>query len=88
MIEEKEVSFLDRCSFIMLSSLQDPNFHGFNSTPRNYFIPKIDMSRFDGDYHVTRIFQMEKFFETMMKQLRNQVIMEYLIKWKNLPIED
>ena len=30
---------------------------------------------------------MEQSFETMMKQLRNQEIMEYLVKWKNLPIE-
>jgi hypothetical protein len=36
---------------------------------------------------LTWIFQMEQFFETMMKQLRNQAIIEYLIKWKNLPIE-
>ena len=26
-----------------LSSDQDPHFHGFKSTPRNYFIPNIDM---------------------------------------------
>jgi hypothetical protein len=71
-----------------LSSAQDPHFHGFNSTPRNYFIPNIDMIMFDGNYHVAWIFQMEQFFETMMKQLRNQAIMEYLVKWKNLPIED
>ena len=71
-----------------LSSAQDPHFHGFNSTPRNYFIPNIDMIKFDGNYPVTWIFQMEPFFETMMKQLRNLAIMEYLIKWKNLPIED
>ena len=71
-----------------LSSAKDPHFHGFNSAPRNYFIPNIDMIKFDGNYQVTWIFQMEQFFETMMKQLRNQAIMEYLIKWKNLPIED
>ena len=46
------------------------------------------MIKFGGNYPVTWIFQMEPFFETMMKQLRNQAIMEYLIKWKNLPIED
>ena len=70
-----------------LSSAQDPHFHGFNLAPRNYFIPNIDMIKFDGNYHVAWIFQMEQFFETMMKQLRNQAIMEYLIKWKNLPIK-
>ena len=70
-----------------ISLAQDPHFHGFNSAPRNYFIPNIDMTKFDGNYQVTWIFQMEQFFETMMKQLRNQEIMEYLIKWKNLPIE-
>ena len=67
---------------------QDPHFHGFNSTPRNYFIPNIDMIKFDGNYPVMWIFQMEPFFETTMKQLRNLAIMEYLIKWKNLPVED
>ena len=71
-----------------LSSTQDPHFHGFNSTPRNYFIPNIDMIKFDGNYYVAWIFQMEQFFETMMKQLRNQAIMEYRIKWKNLLIKD
>ena len=71
-----------------LSSLQDTHFQGFNSTPINYYILKIDTSKFDGNYLLTWIFQMEQFFETMMKQLRNQAIMEYLIKWKNLPIED
>jgi hypothetical protein len=31
---------------------------------------------------------MEILFETIMKKLRNQAIMEYLIKWKNLQKED
>jgi hypothetical protein len=31
---------------------------------------------------------MEQFFEIMMKQLRNQAIMEYPIKCKKLPKED
>ena len=43
------------------------------------------MSKFDGSYPLTWIFQMEQFFETMMKQLRNQAFMEYIIKWNNLP---
>ena len=46
------------------------------------------MSMFDDNYPLTWIFQMEQLFETMMKWLRNQAIMEYLIKWKNLTIED
>ena len=71
-----------------LSTNQDSHFHGFNSTPRNYFIPNINMIKFDGNYHVVWIFQTEQFLETMMKQLRNQTIMEYLIKWKNLLVED
>ena len=70
-----------------ISSFQDPHFQGFNSVPWNYFIMNINMIKFDGNYHVEWIFQMERFFETMMKQLRNKAIMEYLIKWKNLPIE-
>ena len=67
-----------------LSSLQDTHFQGFNSIPINYFIPKIDTVKFDDNYPLTWIFQMEQFFETMMKQLRNLTIMEYLIMWKNL----
>ena len=70
-----------------LSSSQDPHFQGFKSMPWNYFILNIDMIKFDGNYHLEWIFQMEQLFETMMKQLRNQAIMEYLIKWKNLPIK-
>ena len=34
------------------------------------------------------ILEPEKLSETRTKQLRNRVITEYLIKWKNLPIED
>ena len=52
------------------------------------FHSNIDMLKFDGNYHVEWILQMEQFFETVMKQVRNQAIMEYLIKWNNLPIED
>ena len=37
--------------------------HGFNSGPRNYFIPKIDLRKFDGKDPVTWIFQMEQFFD-------------------------
>ena len=33
--------------------------HGFNSSPRNYFIPKIDIQKFDGKDPITWIFQME-----------------------------
>ena len=34
------------------------------------------------------ILEPEKISETRMKQLRNRVITEYLIKWKNLLVED
>ena len=54
-----------------LSLAQDLHFHGFNSAPRNFLISNIDMIKFDGNYHVAWIFQMDQFFETMMKQLRN-----------------
>ena len=70
------------------SSLQDPHFQGFNSRPRKYFILDINMMKFDGNYPLTWIFLMDKLFETRIKQLRNQEIMEYLIKSKNLPVED
>jgi hypothetical protein len=45
------------------SSLQDPHHQGFNVAPRNYFIPKIDMRKFDGKDPITWIFQMEQFFD-------------------------
>ena len=68
--------------------LQDPHFHGFNSIPRTYFIPKINMRMFDGNYPLTWIFQNEQFFELMVKQLQNRGITKYLIKWNNIPTED
>ena len=46
------------------------------------------MRRFDDNYPLTWIFWMEQLLEPMIKQLRNQEIMEYLIKWKNLPVKD
>jgi hypothetical protein len=41
-------------------SLQDPHHQGFNATPMNYFIPKIDMMKFYDKYPITWIFQMEQ----------------------------
>ena len=41
-------------------SLQD---HGFNSSPRNYFLPKIDMRNFDGKDQISWIFEMQQFFD-------------------------
>jgi hypothetical protein len=37
------------------SSLQDPHHQSFNAAPRNYFIPNIDMRKFDGKYLITWI---------------------------------
>ena len=37
--------------------------HRFNSGPWNYFIPKIDMWKFDGKDPITWIFQMEQLFD-------------------------
>ena len=34
------------------------------------------------------ILEPEKISETRTKRLRNRVITEYLLKWKNLPVED
>ena len=45
------------------SSLQNPHHQGFNVAPRNYFIPKIDMRKFDGKDTITWIFQMEQYFD-------------------------
>lgn len=52
-----------------ISLLQDPQFHGFNSTSLNYFIPKINMRMFDANYPLTWIFKKGNFFEIMAKQL-------------------
>ena len=37
--------------------------HGFNSGPSNYFIPNIEMRKFDGKDPIMWIFQMEKLFD-------------------------
>ena len=37
--------------------------HGFNSGPRNYFIHKIDIRKFDDKDPITWIFHMEQFFD-------------------------
>ncbi len=34
------------------------------------------------------ILEPEAIIETRIKQLRNRAITEYLIQWKNLPLED
>ena len=34
------------------------------------------------------ILELEKMSETRTKKLQNRVITEYLVKWKNLPVED
>ena len=34
------------------------------------------------------VYIREQFFEARIKRLRNRAIMEYLIKWKNLSVED
>jgi hypothetical protein len=51
------------------SSLQYPHNYGFNSMPRNYLIPKIDMRKFDVKYPIIWIFQMEKLFD--LQQVTN-----------------
>ena len=82
---------MDNVSFESLtyhiSLHQDTNFRGFNSAPRNYFIPKINMRLFDGNYPLTWIFRKENFFEIMVKQLGNRGITEYLVKWRNIRVE-
>ena len=45
------------------------------------FIPEINMRKIG-------VYIQEQFFEARIKRLRNRAIMEYLIKWKNLPVED
>ena len=49
-----------------ISLAQDPHFHGFNSTPRNYFIPNIDMIKFDGNYHVAWILSKWKSHKSLL----------------------
>ena len=33
--------------------IQDPHHHGFKSTTRNYYIPMINMRKFDGNDSIT-----------------------------------
>ena len=55
---EKQLENMKLESSKVDDSLQRP---GFNSVPRNYFIPKIDMRKFDGKDPITWIFQMKHF---------------------------
>jgi len=66
------------------SSCKDPHHTGFNSTPRNYFIPKIDMRKFDGKYPITWIFQMEKSFDLQQVKILQEVIISssYLLNYQ------
>ena len=34
------------------------------------------------------ILELEKISKTRTKRLQNQIITDYLVKWKNLPVED
>jgi hypothetical protein len=45
------------------SSPIDLHHRGFHSTPRDYLIPKIDMHKFDGKYHIRWMIQMEELFD-------------------------
>jgi hypothetical protein len=51
------------------SSLQDPSSLGFNSGPRNYLIPNIDMRKFYGKYPITWIFRWSNYFIYIKCQL-------------------
>ena len=46
-----------------------------------FFLPEINEER-------KIILEPETILETRIKQLRNQAIIEYLVKWKNLPVEE
>ena len=52
--------------------------HRFNSSPRNYFIPKIDMRKFYGKDPITWIFKMEKFFDLHQVPTLQKVTIESL----------
>ena len=43
--------------------LQDPHNQGFKSSPRNYYIPKKNMRKFDVNYPITWIFYSEKYLD-------------------------
>ena len=45
------------------------------------FIPEINMRKIG-------VYIREQFFEAKIKQPGNQAIMEYLVQWKNLSVED
>ena len=44
-------------------SLQEHHHHGFKLAPRNCYITKINMSKFDGNDPITWIFRMEQYFD-------------------------
>jgi hypothetical protein len=70
------------------SSRVHPFFHFFclkkvidNKIPVQTILPEINEED-------KIILEPETIFETRIKQLRNQSITEYLVKWKNLPLEE
>ena len=54
------------------------HYHRFNSGSRNYFIPKIDMRKFDGKAPITWIFQMEQFFDLHQVPTLQKVTIAFL----------
>ena len=53
-------------------------YHGFNSGPGNYFIPKIDMRKFDGKDPIMWIFQMDQFFDLHQVPIMQKVTIKSL----------
>ena len=52
--------------------------HGFNSSPRNYYIPKIDKRKFDGKDPITWIFHMEQLFDLHQVPTLQKIIISSL----------
>ena len=49
-------------------------------------VSNMDLPPIDDEGHL--ILQLEAILDTRERQLRNRVIKEYLIRWRNLPDED
>jgi len=54
------------------------DFKDSNSRLKTHHIPKIDIRKFDGNYPVTWIFQMEQYFDIHNVQHIQKVHIEYL----------
>ena len=61
---EKIGKHLENKRFESLQFHNSSHHHGFNSGPRNYFMPKVELRKFDGMYVFTWVNEIKQLFES------------------------